>query len=79
MSVEKFSVSLEPGLGRALRAAADDNGVTVSAWMAEAVRQRLRHAALGAALDEILSEEGWSRNELLAEARAQRKPRRRSA
>ena len=71
MAVEKFSVSLDPDLGRALRMAADAESVNVSAWMAEAVRQRLRHVALGQALDSILSEEGWTRSELLAETRSQ--------
>lgn len=70
MAVEKFSVSLDPDLGRALRMAADAESVNVSAWMAEAVRQRLRHVALGQALDSILSEEGWTRSELLAETRS---------
>ena len=78
MAVEKFSVSFEPDLGRSLRSAAATDGVNVSAWMAEAVRQRLRNDALGQALSEILAEEGWSREELLAEARKPR-ARRKSA
>jgi hypothetical protein len=67
MSVEKFSVSLDPELGRALRAAAEADNTNVSAWLATAIRQRLRNAALGAALNEILREEGWTRDELLQE------------
>ena len=78
MAVEKFSVSLDPDLGRALRRAADAESVNVSAWMAEAVRQRLRHIALGEALDSSLSEEGWTRAELLTEARV-RQARKRKA
>jgi hypothetical protein len=78
MSVEKFSVSLDPQLGQALRAAALAENTNVSAWLATAIRQRLRHVALGAALDEILAEQGWSRDELLAEAPAAR-PKKRSA
>ena len=78
MAVEKFSVSFEPDLGRALRTAAEADNVNVSAWMAEAVRQRLRHAELGDALDQILADEGWSREELLKEAR-QPRTRRKSA
>jgi hypothetical protein len=78
MAVEKFSVSLDPDLGRAMRAAAESEDVNVSAWMAEAVRQRLRHDALGTALDAILAEEGWTRDELLREVRAPR-ARRKSA
>lgn len=70
MAVEKFSVSFEPDLGRALREAADAEGVSVSAWMAEAARQRLRNHTLGLVLDEIMREEGWTREELLREAEA---------
>ena len=76
MSVEKFSVSLEPQLGQALRAAAQAEDTNVSAWLATAIRQRLRHAALGFALDEILAEQGWSREELLAESSAARRTKR---
>ncbi len=68
MAVEKFSVSLDPELSRALREAAEEDDMSVSAWMAEAVRQRLRNHLLGLALDEILAEQGWSREELLREA-----------
>ncbi len=78
MSVEKFSVSLDPQLGQALRAAAQADDMNVSAWLATAIRQRLRHAALGVALDEILAEQGWSREELLAE-RPVGRPTKRSA
>ena len=63
----KFSVSFDPQLGQALRAAAQADNTNISAWLATAIRQRLRHAALGAALNEILAEQGWSRDELLAE------------
>jgi predicted transcriptional regulator len=68
MAVEKFSISLDPDLGRALREAASDAGVTASAWMAEAIRQRLRNHLLGLALDDIIREQGWSWEELLQEA-----------
>jgi predicted transcriptional regulator len=77
VSVEKFSVSLDPELGRALRSAAEAEQTTVSAWLATAIRQRLRHAALGSALDDVLAEQGWMREELLAESR--RTTRKRSA
>lgn len=66
MAVEKFSVSLDPELSRALREAADEDDVSVSAWMAEAVRQRLRNHMLRLALDEIMAEQGWT-HEYLAE------------
>lgn len=72
MSVEKFSISLDPQLGQALRAAAQADNTNVSAWLATAIRQRLRHAALGSALDQIIVEQGWSRDELLAEVPTKR-------
>ena len=75
MAVEKFSVSLDEDLGRALRAAAASEAVNVSAWLAGAVRQRLRHDALGLALDDVLRQEGWTRAELLREAAASRSKR----
>ena len=76
MVAEKFSISLDEELGRALRSAAAAEGVNVSAWLAGAVRQRLRHDALGLALDDVLAQEGWTREELLREVpvlRARRK------
>lgn len=76
VSVEKFSVSLDPQLGQALRAAAQADDTSVSAWLATAIRQRLRHIALGTALDEIIAEQGWSRAELLAEAPVARRTKR---
>ncbi len=76
MSVEKFSVSLDPQLGQALRAAAKAEDTNVSAWLATAIRQRLRHIALGEALDEIIAEQGWSRAELLAESPVARRTKR---
>jgi hypothetical protein len=69
-------VSLDPQLGQALRAAAQAENTNVSAWLATAVRQRLRHDALGTALDEILTEQGWTREELLAEQPAKRASKR---
>ncbi len=69
MPVEKLSVSLDPELSRALREAAEVDDVSVSAWMAEAVRQRLRNHMLRIALDEIMAEEGWTHEDLAEIAR----------
>ena len=69
MAVEKFSVSLDPELSRALREAAEKDDVSVSGWMAEAVRQRLRNHLLRLALDEIMAEEGWTHEDLAEIAR----------
>ena len=46
MGVEKMSVSFELELGEAIRTSATAAGQSVSAWLAEAVRDRLRLEAL---------------------------------
>lgn len=69
MTVEKLSVSFEERLAAEVRAACEDDDSSLSAWLAEAARQRLRNVALGGALDEIIAELGYSEVELLDEAR----------
>jgi hypothetical protein len=50
MGVEKMSVSFDLELGEAIRESAHDSHQSVSAWLAEAARDRLRLEALGAAV-----------------------------
>jgi hypothetical protein len=50
MGVEKMSVSFDLDLGEAIRSSAAGNGLSVSAWLAEAARDRLRLEALGEAV-----------------------------
>lgn len=50
MGVEKVSASFELGLGEAIRTSASATGQSVSAWLAEAARDRLRLEALADAL-----------------------------
>ncbi len=50
MGVEKLSVSFEHDLGAAIRTSATGAGQSVSAWLAEAARNRLRLEALGEAV-----------------------------
>jgi hypothetical protein len=50
MGVEKMSVSFELELGEAIRAAASSANQSVSAWLAQAARDRLRLEALGQAV-----------------------------
>ena len=50
MGVEKMSVSFDLELGEAIRASAAGADVSVSAWLAEAARDRLRLEALGEAV-----------------------------
>jgi hypothetical protein len=52
MSVEKFSVSFEPELGRQIRELAEMDDVTVSAFLADAARERVRQLLLDRWLDE---------------------------
>jgi hypothetical protein len=46
MKVDKLSVSFEPDLGDAVRAAAAQAGKPVSSWLAEAAAAKLRAEAL---------------------------------
>ena len=50
MGVEKMSVSFDLELGEAIRAAASGANQSVSAWLAQAARDRLRLEALGQAV-----------------------------
>ena len=49
---------MAPELGEGVRQAAARQGISVSAWLAEAAADRLRNELLGAALDAWESEEG---------------------
>jgi hypothetical protein len=50
MGVEKMSVSFDLGLGEAIRSSAAGNEQSVSAWLADAARDRLRLEAIGDAV-----------------------------
>jgi hypothetical protein len=50
MGVEKMSVSFDLDLGGAIKTSAGATGQSVSAWLAEAARDRLRLEALGDAV-----------------------------
>ena len=50
MGVEKMSVSFDLELGNAIKAAASRHSQSVSAWIAAAVRDRLRNEALADAV-----------------------------
>jgi hypothetical protein len=56
--VDRFSVTMAPELGEGVRQAAARQGISVSAWLAEAAADRLRNELLGAALDAWESEDG---------------------
>jgi hypothetical protein len=50
VGVEKLSVSFDQDLGRAIKTSADLRSESVSAWLAEAARARLRREALADAV-----------------------------
>jgi hypothetical protein len=58
VKVDKLSVSFDPGLGDAVRAAARDSGGSVSGWLAEAAAAKLRAEAMARFLDEWEAEHG---------------------
>jgi hypothetical protein len=51
MGVEKMSVSFDLDLGEQIRSAAQAESLSVSAWLAEAARDRLRNDALAHAIE----------------------------
>jgi len=58
MGVEKMSVSFDLALGEEIRASATRSGQSVSAWLAESARDRLRLDALGEAVSAWGQEHG---------------------
>ncbi|MBO0807195.1 MAG: hypothetical protein J2P32_02700 [Actinobacteria bacterium] len=68
--VDRFSVTMPPGLGHAVRQAAARQGMSVSTWLGEAAADRLRNELLGAALDEWEAEDGTFSDEELDAAAA---------
>lgn len=58
MKVDKLSVSFDPDLGDAVRAAARTRGAGVSRWLADAAAAKLRTEALADFLDGWEAEHG---------------------
>ena len=58
MKVDKLSISLDPDLGDAVRAAAKRSGRGLSGWLADAATARLRAEALEEFLDTWEAEHG---------------------
>ena len=75
MKVEKMSVSFDPELGAAIRAAAAHRGQPLSSWLAEAAVSKLRVEALTAYLDDWEAQHGaLTADELAAAGRELRVP-----
>ena len=71
MKVDKLSVSFDPNLGDAVRAAARRSGRGLSGWLAEAAAARLRAEALAGFLDSWEAGHGALTAEELARATAE--------
>ena len=69
MAVDRFSLTMDPDLGEAVRRAADRAGMTVSAWLSRAAADRVRNELLGIALDRWEEEDGPLTEQELDEAR----------
>lgn len=71
VKVDKLSVSFDPDLGDAVRAAAKRSGRGLSGWLAEAAAARLRVEALAEFLDGWEAEHGELTADELARATAE--------
>jgi hypothetical protein len=69
MPVERFSLTMDPELGAAVRQAAERSGMTVSAWISKAAADRVRNELLGIALQRWEEEDGPLTEEELDDAR----------
>lgn len=58
MATEKFSVSFDPSLAATVRAAAAEEGVSVSMWLSGAAEAKARRRRLREALDVFAAEHG---------------------
>jgi hypothetical protein len=80
MGVEKMSVSFDLELGAAIKKSAAKSSMSVSAWLADAARERLRRQALGEAIEAWEERFGPLTDEEIreADARLERAARRRT-
>ena len=69
MPVDRFSLTMDPDLGAAVRQAAERAGMTVSAWLSKAAAERVRNELLGIALERWEEEDGPLTEEELDDAR----------
>jgi len=73
VAVKKLSVSFEAELADTIRAAAAEEGISMSTWLASAAAAKARRRYLRAALDELAADQGALSDDdidrLIAEAR----------
>ena len=65
----RFSFTMNPNLGTAVREAAEHAGISVSAWLSKAAAERVRNELLGIALQRWQEEDGPFTEEELDDAR----------
>jgi hypothetical protein len=70
MNVDRFSMTMAPDLGAAVRAAAERSQKSVSAWISEAAEAHLRNELLSRALDDYEAATGAFTDEELRAAAA---------
>lgn len=70
MSVERVTVSLESDLASAVREAADDDSLNISAWFADAARRRLASRGLRDVIADWEAEHGTFSEQELDAARS---------
>jgi len=71
MNVDRLSITMDSALGDAARKAAKRANLSVSAWIAEATADRLRHEALKEALIQWQCDDGaFTPSEFAAAAKA---------
>lgn len=58
MPVDRFSITMDPELGKAVREAAEAEGMSVSAWVARAAEDRVRLKLLAEYFEEWEAEHG---------------------
>ena len=66
MTQPKLSISADDTIVQEIKAAANDESETVSAWMLDAARAKLRNRALRLAVDLALTDHNSTRAEALA-------------
>ena len=66
MKQPKLSISADDTIVQEIKAAANDESETVSAWMLDAARAKLRNRALRLSVDAALTDHNLTRAEALA-------------
>jgi hypothetical protein len=68
MAVEKLSISMDAELAEKVRQAAEDDGLSVSAWIAKQVDREIRMRGIDRLLEEYQQEHGAFTEEELRQA-----------